>query len=337
MPTRGGLGEISVDAEKDNHAAMTCPHCGSERFEPLFDSPGFDQPRGDFKVVVCAECGLTACAPAMSDGDLAPYYDAVYYGGGERKFSGVIEWLLGLGAAKRAGWLFKLAGGRRGAKIVDIGCGRGVLLRELVALGCDCHGVERGDFPVDAAESGIVFHRGGIESVDLTPESFDMAVIWHVLEHLNDPAEAVARVAAALRPDGRFVVAVPNFASWQAELFRGEWFHLDPPRHRFHFTPETLKAVLESSGFEIESVRTASMEQDIYGFAQSLLNIMAPSEYANALYSLLKRRRGVGDWVRLTLWAVPAALILPFAVAEYFAAAAAGRGASLIVVAKKTG
>jgi hypothetical protein len=42
---------------------------------------------------------------------------------------------------------------------------------------------------------------------------------------------------------------VPNFDSWQSRRFGTNWFHLDLPRHRSHFTPDGLEALLRRTGF----------------------------------------------------------------------------------------
>ncbi len=57
-----------------------------------------------------------------------------------------------------------------------------------------------------------------------------------MLEHLERPAAALARIAHRVAPGGGLLLGVPNLDSWQARLGGGRWFHLDVPRHRTHFT-----------------------------------------------------------------------------------------------------
>jgi SAM-dependent methyltransferase len=69
-----------------------------------------------------------------------------------------------------------------------------------------------------------------IQDLPKTP-SYDVITMWHVFEHLPDPSGAAAAIAAALRPGGVLVVAVPNPESLQLAVFGRRWVHLDVPRH----------------------------------------------------------------------------------------------------------
>jgi hypothetical protein len=55
--------------------------------------------------------------------------------------------------------------------------------------------------------------------------------MWHVLEHLPDPAEMLLAVAERLQPGGVLAIGVPNPGSLQFRLLRTRWAHLDAPRH----------------------------------------------------------------------------------------------------------
>src|SRR5262249_46633073 len=91
---------------------------------------------------------------------------------------------------------------------------------------------------------------------------------------------------AILRPGGLLMVAVPNFDSLQAAVSGSAWFHLDVPRHFFHFRAGGLRRLLEASGFVVVDVSHFSLEQNPYGWIQSLLN--RRGFRPNLLYDLLK-------------------------------------------------
>ena len=63
----------------------------------------------------------------------------------------------------------------------------------------------------------------------------DQVIVWHVLEHLDEPRATVAEIRRITRPGGRLIVAVPNYSSLQARWAGAAWFHLDLPRHLHHF------------------------------------------------------------------------------------------------------
>ena len=83
--------------------------------------------------------------------------------------------------------------------------------------------------------------HGTLETVELEPAGYDAAVFHHSLEHVPDPVASLSRARDALRPGGAVAVAVPNFDSDQRRRLGADWWALDVPRHRFHFTPDALR------------------------------------------------------------------------------------------------
>ncbi len=80
----------------------------------------------------------------------------------------------------------------------------------------------------------------------------------HSLEHVSEPAVDLEAARRLLTPGGAVLVTLPNFGSWQRRRFGTDWFHLDLPRHRSHFTPAGIRALLERTGFAVESVSTST-------------------------------------------------------------------------------
>ena len=66
------------------------------------------------------------------------------------------------------------------------------------------------------------------------------------------------------------IVQLPNAASYQARLFGGNWFALDMPRHRYHFTLSLLTRLLSESGFEVYKVTFRSKAHNSHALRQSL-------------------------------------------------------------------
>ena len=87
-----------------------------------------------------------------------------------------------------------------------------------------------------ARSRGVEAVVATLESAPFAPQSFDVVLMNHSLEHVTDPRRDLARVFRLLRPGGLLLVAVPNFASWQRKRFGSKWYALDLPRHRTHFT-----------------------------------------------------------------------------------------------------
>ena len=319
---------------------FTCSLCHGKEASHCFSAFDFDRSVEQFELVKCRACGLAITQPVPDISSMNSYYPGAYYGSGKKKFSSVIELLTVLGNKLRARKILKeiaLARSDDGAsKVLDIGCGRANLLRSLKDAGCECYGIERTRYSDDSHSDEIEIFKGSIAERVYSDGFFDAVIIWHVLEHLHDPIETLDDVARITKKGGLIGIAVPNFSSFQSSLFKADWFHLDLPRHLYHFGTENLSRVLEQRGYAISSVSTSSLEQNLFGFIQSLMNKLKFLGKPNEFYQLLKKRSGTGQTLELVLWLIIAMLILPLALIEFVIALITGKGAIAIVYAHKT-
>jgi SAM-dependent methyltransferase len=97
------------------------------------------------------------------------------------------------------------------------------------------------------------------------PDSLDAVFAWMVVEHLENPAAVLRKIAAALKPGGYFVFSVPNAGSWEFGVFRERWYGLDIPRHLWHFTPRTLRRLLDACGLSVQRVFHQKVLKNIGG------------------------------------------------------------------------
>ena len=95
---------------------------------------------------------------------------------------------------------------------------------------------------------GVEAITGTLADAPWPPASFDAIVFNHSLEHIEDPAGALADAARLLRPGGLLAIAVPNFGSWHRRAFGSAWFQLDLPRHLQHFDRDSLAALVRRAG-----------------------------------------------------------------------------------------
>jgi SAM-dependent methyltransferase len=163
------------------------------------------------------------------------------------------------------------------------------MLDELRRRGWSVMGTEASEMAARHARDvlGLPVATQDVQELRLGEGSLDVVTLYHVLEHLPDARGCLQEVHRALKPGGIVVVAVPNLDSLEARWTGRGWFHLDPPRHQFHFSKRALLRMLRELGFEPVRVKRFSLEYGPYGMLQSLLNRMGfPQDF---LYNALKK------------------------------------------------
>ena len=267
------------------------------------------------------------------EAELEAAYSQEYYSSTDAKFNPLIEAWTRYSGRRRAQNLLRQHGKGAGLRVLDVGCGRGVLLHGFKEAGADVLGIEREGAGFDQID--------GIENLSLDDlleagRRFDLIVIWHVLEHLPDPVDCLRKCRQLLVDGGSLFIEVPNFASFQSRLFKSNWFHLDLPRHLFHFTPGSLQKQLNAEGFELAASGTFSFDQNLYGFLQSALNAI-PFLPANQLYGLLRGKISLGALIGMLLYSPLLVILSAPAVLELLLGAVIGRGAVVSVRAVAVG
>jgi SAM-dependent methyltransferase len=317
---------------------QNCPH-PADGAETLFPACDYIS-GGTFQLARCRRCGQVVTVPVPPD--LGRYYPAGYYGDKQgRRFPMMMEWLQEKLYVWRSRQVLRRLK-RKNAKVLDVGCGRGLLLRAFQESGCDVTGTEFSDDACRFAREvlKIPVRVGLLDELHFPDNSFDVVVMWHVLEHVSDPRPTLAEVSRILRPGGIFLVAVPDFGSPEARLTQAGWFHLDIPRHLSHHTRASLSRVLNGAGLRPAWVSSLAPEYDCFSFVQSLLNRLGVQP--NLLYNWLRGRNAkVIDGKKHAGSAVATALLTPvlgaIGVPATLLLSLLGRGATLIITAVKTG
>jgi 2-polyprenyl-3-methyl-5-hydroxy-6-metoxy-1,4-benzoquinol methylase len=298
-----------------------------------FELENFEEP-----VVSCTECGLGRFYPMPSAARLRSLYPDEYYGEPGVKFKKLVERLVRITGERHLAFLSR--GLKPGAQILDVGCGRGVVLRALAERGFEVHGTEISAEAVRGVDPRAEIRiAASLAEAEYEEKSFDQIIIWHVLEHLSDPARTLREAHRLLQPGGRLIVAVPNASSLQARWAGANWFHLDLPRHLYHFPLEALRRLMVASGFQIGPTHHFSLRQNPFGWIQSGLNRIS-SLPRNGLYTMLHCRplgmpppydRRTRAWLWFSLIAGA-----PFALAATLCGAALRSGATVHVVANRS-
>lgn len=301
---------------------MTCGLCGSPLGPELLAAAAPDAPAGGtYRVRRCAGCGVAQVWPLPDPAAAQDLYFKEYWGAERNKYQGALSRrLTDIFLSSRVRAVRRLA--PAGAAVLDYGCGNGDFVRAMRAAGYDCRGYDPN------ASSDYEYVNKGHEG-----RTYDLITLWHVFEHFSDPAGELARLKALLRPGGRLFLAVPNFEGLDARFGGAKWFHLDLPRHVFHYGPDGLEKAALAAGLRAVEKRTPCNWYAVFGLWQTLFNMSGCG--MNAFYYALKRG-GRGFTARAA--AVHAVLGLPYlliSLAVSLAASAAGRSGALEIVCEK--
>lgn len=205
-----------------------------------------------FQAVRCLRCGTVRLDPRPTATEMALHYVPATYARAEDEDTGIGERLDETNrrsAVRFSAWVGE-AGKRR---LLDIGCGDGRFLQQMIPLGWNGAGIEVDPVAAQLARqrTGLPIHEVAVEESDFPPGSFDLVTMVHVLEHVSDPRATLTAVGNLLADDGWVGIAIPNIGSVEASLFRSCWYPLDLPRHFWGFTPHSLARLAEECGFDV--------------------------------------------------------------------------------------
>ena len=293
----------NVGIRADSGSAQ-CGMCGADQLKETFRATDRNlvTTREIFVVARCRVCGITQTLPQPSETAIARYYPRVYYPDPElacRYYEHVA----------RAFHLEKLSRLKRyapGGRLLDVGCGIGYFVKAAADHGYDAEGLELNE---QIASRGrelwkLPIRAGTFSSQDAAGAVYDVVTFWQAFEHMHRPREVLETVRSLLRPGGLLVIGVPNFSSLQSVILRSHWYHLDVPRHLFHYDPENLAALVTRQGFNVERVCFHSREHDWAGILGSVMKLAPTDE--RLLHKVV--RKTVGYHISRALAAIEASI-----------------------------
>lgn len=263
-----------------------CSVCGKDGETRLF-ARNIERGGDCYDVYFCEHCRVGFTVPFPSSAVLSRLYASGSYRSVDgTRFNIVLESLVRYFTAGKARKIRKIHGSR--GNLLDVGCGRGLFLDIMKKDGWSVTGVEFNEETASYAKTVYQIDVITPQAMTAVPdESYDVITLYHVLEHMQDPADVLRTCGRLLKRHGLLIVAVPNMSSLQARLGKSNWFHLDIPYHLHHFTLGGLRQLLVDDSLKVFRVAHVDFEQNIFGWLQTLLNTSG-IKY-NLLYNLLKK------------------------------------------------
>jgi 2-polyprenyl-3-methyl-5-hydroxy-6-metoxy-1,4-benzoquinol methylase len=230
-----------------------CPVCTHSSFSRFIICEDFTVSHERFIIVSCDACGFKFTNPRPSETVLGNYYKAEEYISHTNTRRGIVARLYHLVREHTLRQKVKLleSYATKGS-VLDFGCGTGMFLNACKRAGWQVVGIEPDSGARTIAGqmiSGIYDSKSSLEASGFS--TFDVITLWHVLEHVSDLTETIAFLHHKLKDGGVLIIAVPNHLSYDALVYKEHWAAYDVPRHLYHFSLQTLNALLEKNGFRM--------------------------------------------------------------------------------------
>ena len=239
-----------------------------------------------FELVYDQAYDMFRTSPQPSKEDLNKYYESLDYISHTDTKRNFIEYIYHVvrsyATNKKVQLITNLNSGK---SLLDIGCGTGDFLVSAKRNNWKTIGIEPNEGARELAKNKLgntVFdsdHLGKLE-----PHSFDVITLWHVLEHLPDLEEHLSLFKSLLKTNGRLIIAVPNYKSYDAYMYKSFWAAYDVPRHLWHFSQSSIDRLFKNIAMSVEQIKP--MKFDAYYVALlSEKYKTGTSNFLKALYS----------------------------------------------------
>lgn len=250
-----------------------CNLCGNTDLNVWLSGVTTWEHKGKFSYYQCPNCQLVFQSPRPPFSQAIKYYPSSTYWGRNIKKLEPIPDLVNL-RWKTYGQIYTWVQQKKlpAGKILDIGSGLGLFLSQFGEWGWDMLGV---DISADVANYsrltfGVKTKVGDVSSLRFSKNSFDLVSMISVLEHVYDPRKTLSTVHRLLKKSGYLIIFIPNVNGLGRYIFSKNWVHLQPARHLYLFSPDTVTQLLNKTGFEVEKIDHWSWEHNFYSIYQSL-------------------------------------------------------------------
>jgi SAM-dependent methyltransferase len=232
-----------------------CPACSGSEIRENLRIKDYSVSGETFSVWHCMECGLKFTQDAPDSASIGKYYASEDYVSHTETKKGIVNRLYHAVRTHTLKQKRKLvATGIRSEipSILDYGCGTGAFLQVMKEAGWKISGLEPDPLARKNAETlhGIKPEEPA-RLAGFRDASFDVITLWHVLEHVHDLHETLEHLRRVLKPDGVMYIAVPNHKSFDALHYGGSWAAWDLPRHLYHFSPASMRALMSGKGLTV--------------------------------------------------------------------------------------
>ncbi len=232
-----------------------CPFCSAPNIRKKFSVKDDTVSGQHFDVYECMSCTGAFTQNIPTQEEVGQYYASATYVSHSETKEGLVNKLYHAVRSRtlhqKRKMIQQLTGKAKGS-LLDVGCGTGAFLHKMLEAGWDATGLE----PDETARKNAfdlyqVQPLPSPEIFNLPDQQYDAITMWHVLEHVHQLHEYIDQLKKLIKPSGKIVIAVPNYTSDDANHYGKYWAAYDVPRHLYHFSPASMKALMLQHGMRV--------------------------------------------------------------------------------------
>jgi len=235
----------------------SCPICNAGCIREDIVVKDYTVSHNNFEIWACDNCDLKYTDEVPDQKEIGKYYQSSNYISHSDTKVGFINKMyhkVRTHTLKTKRKMVEKMTNKSHGEILDIGCGTGAFLNNMQQAGWLITGLEPDENAAKTANSLYnISAKAPEELFSLPVNSFDAITMWHVLEHVHQLHEYIEQLKNLIKPDGVIFIAVPNYQSYDAEVYGAHWAAYDVPRHLYHFSPKSMEKLVSLHGLKIKS------------------------------------------------------------------------------------
>lgn len=285
-----------------------CKICGNTSSNSVFNAKEmYFGTREEFEYLECGNCGcLQLLNPPV---DFSKHYPKEYFTFNqehENKLKAILNRFRDQSAFGKSSFLGNLLLKKYGepvyitrmknaladldSKILDVGCGKGILLHKMKESGFE------NVVGIDPYIDNTIRYKNGLtiwkkDFVEMN-DNFDLVMFNHSFEHMDKPSDVIRKANELLSVNKILLIRIPVADSFAFKHYRENWCSLDAPRHLFLHTKKSIRILAEQNGFEIYKINYDSRSWQFWGSEQYLKDISLLDErsyFVNPVKSIFSK------------------------------------------------
>ena len=232
-----------------------CPICNSVNIAQALKAKDYTVSKQTFSIWQCNDCTCRFTQDVPAADAISAYYQSSAYVSHSDTKKGLINKLYhavrNYTVEGKRRLIQKLSSTQNGS-LLDIGAGTGAFAANMEKAGWKVTGLEP---DAVARENALKNHQMELQTLDdlfsFDAVQFDVITLWHVLEHAHALHQYIQTFHRILKSDGILIIAVPNYTSYDAAVYKEYWAAYDVPRHLYHFSPPCMNQLMQQHGFHV--------------------------------------------------------------------------------------